>query len=330
MTTTPNDGPVTARTLEAVRELLGDRVIETPVHRWRSPELRERTAPGTDVHLKLEMLQFTGTFKVRGAFHVLLNQPADALRNGVTAISAGNHAVAVAYTARELGLSAKVVMLSHANPFRVERCRSHGAEVLFVDDAREGFELVDRIVAEEGRFFVHPFEGMLTSLGTATLGLEFCRQVPDLEAVVVPVGGGGLASGVALAVKTLRPDCAVYGVEPEGAPTLTRALAAGEPVTLEAMDTVADSLAAPFTGPTSFRLCKEHLDEVVLVPDERILAAQALAFRDLKLALEPAGATAMAALLGPLRERLAGRRVGLVVCGTNIDPLTFHRLLTGG
>jgi len=323
----PKAPPVTAEAVEDVRSALGDLVLETPVHRWQTSELEARVAAGTEVHLKLELLQHTGTFKVRGAFNVLRNQPPAALEHGITAISAGNHAIATAYCAWRLGLSAKVVMLSHANPFRVERCRSYGAELVLVDDAKQGFELVDQIVAEEGRFFVHPFEGLHTSMGTATLGLEFCQQVPGLDAVIVPIGGGGLASGVAAAVKAIAPDCAVYGVEPEGAPTMTRALAAGEPVTLDGMSTVADSLAAPFTGATSLALCARHIDEVLLLTDTQILEAQALAFRDLKLALEPAGAAATAGLLGPLRDRLAGQRVGVVVCGSNIDIGTLHEQL---
>jgi threonine dehydratase len=323
---------ITASAIETVHRRLGDRVLETPVHHWRSSDVSSRLAGGTEVFLKLEFLQYTGTFKVRGAFNVLLNQGPDAIQHGITAISAGNHAIAAAYVAQQLGLSAKVVMLRHANPFRVERCRSLGAELILVDDAKEGFALVDRLVQDEERFFVHPFEGIHTSLGTATLGFEFCRQVPDLDAVIVPIGGGGLASGVAAAVKALIPGCAVFGVEPEGAPTMTRALAAGKPVTLGAQDmnTVADSLAAPFTGPTSFELCRKHIDEVVLLTDAEILEAQALAFTDLKFALEPAGAAAAAGLLGPLRDRLEGKRVGVIVCGTNIDPETFHRQLTGG
>ena len=327
MTDVPQD-EFTPTRLAAIREALGELVLETPVHHWCSPDLAARIPQGTEVFLKLELLQYTGTFKARGAFNVLRNQEARALENGITAISAGNHAIATAHAAARLGLHAKVVMLSHANPFRVERCRSLGAELVLVDDASEGFALVERLVAEEGRFFVHPFEGLHTSLGTATLALEFCRQVEDLDAVVVPIGGGGLASGVAAAVKSLRPGCQVFGVEPEGAPTMTRAFEAGEPVTLDGLDTVADSLAAPFTGPLSLALCREYLDDLVLLTDEQILAAQDLAFRDLKLVLEPAGAAAMAGLFGPLRDRVAGRRVGVIVCGSNIDADTFYRQLT--
>lgn len=320
---------VTASAVKTIRERLGERVLETPVHHWRSPELSELLPTGTDVFLKLEFLQYTGTFKVRGAFNVLLSQGPDALQHGVTTISAGNHAIATAYAAQQLGLSAKVVMLKHANPFRVELCRSLGAELIPAEDAQEGFALVERLVQEESRFFVHPFDGIHTSMGTATLGYELCHQVHALDAVIVPIGGGGLASGVAAAVKAIAPECSVFGVEPEGAPTMTRALEAGKPVTLDARDlnTVADSLAAPFAGTTSFELCRAHLDDVVLLTDDEILSAQALAFRDLKFALEPAGAAATAGLLGPLRERLSGQRVGVVVCGTNIDGQTFYEQL---
>lgn len=314
---------ITAADVEQTRAALGDRVRTTPVHAWRCDALETALGRDTEVVLKLELLQVTGTFKVRGAFNVLRHLAPEQLAAGLTAVSAGNHAIAAAYTAREMGASVKVAMIRTANPFRVERCRAYGGEVVLVDDAGAGFALVERLVGEEGRTFVHPFEGLHTSLGTATLGLELCRQVEALDAVIVPIGGGGLASGVATAVKLFQPECAVYGVEPVGAPTMTRALAAGEPVTLDAMDTIADSLAAPFTGPVSFGLCRAHLDAVVLVDDEQLRAAQRLALAELKLVLEPAAAAATAALLGPLAERLAGRRVGVIVCGSNIDLATF-------
>ena len=309
--------------IEETRRGLGDLVIETPVHRWRGEEIAAAVGADTEVHLKLELFQYTGTFKPRGAFNVMRHLPDEALRRGVTAISAGNHAIAVAYCAQQRGVRAKVVMVKTANPFRVAKARGYGAEVILAEDAKLGFEMVHRFEAEEGLTFIHPFEGIHTSLGTATVGLELARQVPDLDAAIVPIGGGGLASGFATALKLAQPNCAVYGVEPEGAPTLTRALATGAPVTLDGMSTIADSLAAPFTGETTFALCQAHLDEVVLIDDAALRRAQALAFREMKLALEPAGAAATAALAGPLKDRLRGKRVGVLVCGTNIDVATF-------
>lgn len=309
--------------IEATRAGLGDLVIETPVHQWRGEEISAVAGADTQVFVKLELLQYTGTFKPRGAFNVMRHLPQAALERGVTAISAGNHAIAVAYCAQQRGVPAKVVMVKTANPSRIAKARGYGAEVILADDAKIGFDMVHRFEADEGLTFIHPFEGLYTSLGTATVGLELARQVPALDAAIVPVGGGGLASGFATALKLAQPNCAVYGVEPEGAPTLTRALAAGEPQTLDGMATIADSLAAPFTGATTFALCRAHLDEVVLIDDDALRRAQSLAFREMKLALEPAGAAATAALAGPLKKRLRGKRVGILVCGSNIDIATF-------
>jgi len=314
MVTTP-----TLAEIEVARRRLGDRVIETPVHRWRGDEIAMRMGADTDVYLKLELLQYTGTFKPRGALTVMLGLTDEQRGRGVTAVSAGNHAIAVAYAARMLGCNAKVVMPKSANPFRQARCRHYGAEIVLAGDIAEAFAIVQDIEAQEGRVFVHPFEGPLTALGTATVGLEFGRQADALDAVIVPVGGGGLCAGVATAIKLLQPHCQVFGVEPEGAATMQRSFASGKPESVERVETIADSLGAPYAMPYSYALCRAHTDEIVLVSDDELRAAMALMFADLKLAVEPAGAAAAAALVGPLRQRLRGRRVGLVVSGTNID-----------
>ncbi|MBI1778940.1 MAG: threonine/serine dehydratase [Proteobacteria bacterium] len=305
--------------IESTRAQLGSRVLETPIHSWRGREIAAVLGPDTDIVLKLELLQYTGTFKPRGALSVMLNLPADALARGVTAVSAGNHAIAVAYAAQALGTTAKVVMAKSANPYRVQCCRSYGAEVVLVDDVHQAFDTVKRIETEEGRSFVHPFEGPFTSRGTATVALEFCRQAGAMDAVIVAIGGGGLASGVATAVKLLQPDALVLGVEPEGSDVMHRSFAAGQPAKMDRSQTIADSLSPPFTTPLAYALCRRSIDELVKVSDDDIRRAMALMFRELKLAVEPAGAVATAALLGPLRERLRGKRVGLIVCGTNID-----------
>jgi threonine dehydratase len=317
----------TAERIAAARARLNDLIIETPVHHWRGPEIAAATGADTKVLLKLELFQYTGSFKARGALTNMLNLAPDALARGVTAVSAGNHAIAVAYAAETLGTSAKVVMMKTANPFRVERCRSYGAEVVLAEDVHSAFDTVRRIEKEEGRSFVHPYEGELTILGTATLGYEWCRQTPDLDAIIVPIGGGGLAAGIACAVKQLRPECQVFGVEPEGADSMHRSFAAGEPRPIERVATIADSLGAPFALPYSFGLCRRFLDALVMIDDDAMRRAMGLLFREMKLAVEPAGAAATAALCGPLRERLAGKRVGVIVCGSNIDIATFARHL---
>jgi threonine dehydratase len=252
----------------------------------------------------------------------------------VTAVSAGNHAIAVAYAARIMGTHAKVVMPRTASPVRVARCRAYGAEVMLAEDVHAAFALVRDIEREERRAFVHPFEGPRTALGTATLGLEWWEQAralgAPLDAVIVPIGGGGLAAGVAAAIKQLDPGCAVYGVEPVGADTMTRSLASGTPEGIDRVRTIADSLGAPHAAPYSFGLCRRFLDDVVLVDDEAMCRAMALLFGDMKLACEPAGAAATAALCGPLHPRLAGKRVGVIVCGSNIDAWTFHQCVARG
>ena len=309
--------------IRRARERLGDRIVTTPVRVWDDAVLAACVPAGTRVLLKEELFQKTGTFKPRGALTVMLGLSPDALARGVTAVSAGNHAMAVAYAAGVLGTTAKVVMPRSANPFRVARCRELGADIDLVDDVHAAFARVKQIEAEEGRAFVHPFEGPLTALGTATLGLELLEQAPDVEAVIVPIGGGGLCAGVAAAVKQASPRCLVFGVEPVGAPSMRRSFDAGSPQAIDRVRTIADSLGAPHAAPYSFELCRRYVDDVVLVDDDALRASMLLMFSSAKLAVEPAGAAAAAALLGPLRERLAGRRVALVVCGANIDAGTF-------
>ncbi|HUO87147.1 MAG TPA: pyridoxal-phosphate dependent enzyme, partial [Thermoanaerobaculia bacterium] len=229
----PSADPPTLAEIGAARERLGDRVRTTPVWRWRGREIAALVGDETEVHLKLELFQVTGTFKPRGALLNALALDPAALGRGLTAVSAGNHAIAVGYTARELGTSAKVVMPRSASPSRVAACRAYGAEVVLVDDVHQAFTEVERIRQEEGRAFIHPFEGRLTTIGTAGVGLEIDRQVGELDAVIVPIGGGGLAAGIANAIKEARPSCRVIGVEPVGADTMHRSFAAGSPQSIE-------------------------------------------------------------------------------------------------
>ena len=312
--------------IRAARERLGDLIVETPIWRWRGDEVERAT--GTQPILKLELFQRSGSFKPRGALCNMLGLSGEALRRGVTAVSAGNHAMAVGYAARALGTTAKVVMPRTASPARVEGARAYGAEVVLVDDVHAAFARVKQIEADEGRAFVHPFEGPLTALGTATLGLELCAQAGELDAVVVPIGGGGLCAGVAAAVKQLSPRTRIIGVEPAGADTMHRSFRSGKPEGIEAVRTIADSLGAPHAAPYSFSLCRRFVDELVLVDDDQLRAALRLLFRAAKLAVEPAGAASTAALCGPLREKLAGQRVALIVCGANIDAAAFASVLT--
>lgn len=308
--------------VDALRDRLGREIALTPIVRCAA--LEEAIGGGTQVFAKLEFLQRTGTFKARGALATLYELSPEQLAAGVTAVSAGNHAIATAFAAHALGTTAKVVMLRAANPSRVEACRAYGAEVVLADDVHQAFELAERIQEDEGRYFVHPFDGPAVALGTGTVGLEICEQCEDFDAVIVPVGGGGLLAGIANAVKRLKPACEVIGVEPEGADTMHRSLASGEPVEIDSVRTIADSLGAPFAMPYSFGICQMHVDRLAMVDDLQLRQAMGFLFRAMKIAVEPACAASTAALLGPLRESLAGKRIVLVMCGSNIDWATFE------
>ena len=326
MSTTQVEAP-TIDAIRANRARLGDLVVTTPIRLLVDDAVGAAVGTSTHVWLKEELFQRTGSFKPRGALSVMLDLDAAALERGVTGVSAGNHAVSLGYSARMLGTTATVVMPKTANPFRIQLCREFGAKVELVDNVHDAFDRVREIEAAEGRTFVHPYEGPKTALGTASIGLEFVEQVAaagaSLDAVVVAAGGGGLTGGVACAVKQLSPTTDVFVVEPEGADSLSRSFKAGSPQAIEAVRTIADSLGAPRCEPYSYALNRQFVDEIVLVDDDEIRDGMRLLFRSAKLAVEPAGAAALAGLMYPLRERLEGKSVGLVVCGANIDPETF-------
>lgn len=309
--------------IRALREQLTAETVVTPV--MRCAAIEQIIGGDTSVVAKLEFLQRTGTFKARGALATLYALTAAELKRGVTAVSAGNHAIAVAYAARAAGTTAKVVMISSANPSRIASCRSFGAEVVLADDVHEAFATAERIQQEEGRYFVHPFEGPSVALGTGTVGLEICEQVEAFDTLIVPIGGGGLIGGIANAVKQLRPDCQIIGVEPEGADSMHRSLAAGEPCSIDRVTTIADSLGAPFALPYSFELIRKNVDRLALVSDDELRGTMGFLFRAMRLAVEPACGASTAALLGPLRNELRGQRVVLVMCGSNIDWDTFEQ-----
>ena len=325
--TNPHFEPLTLDDIRAAHHLIEPYVIRTPAVPWPGEGIDELLAPGTRVSAKLELLQRTGSFKARGALVNVLSLTDAERSRGITAVSAGNHAIAAAWAAQRTGTSAKVCMINTANQRRRDLTARYGAEVVMAGSAAEAFAMADRLVAEEGRVMIHPFEGRRTALGTATCGLEFMEQVPDLDAVIVPIGGGGLIAGISAAVKLMNPRCQVFGVEPEGADSMTRSFRTGSPQSIEKIATIADSLGAPFALPYGYESARRNTDGIVTVTDEELRAAMRLTFLDAKLAVEPAGASALAALVGPLRHELAGQHVGLVVCGSNIDAATYTRLL---
>lgn len=309
--------------IRKLREQLGSQILRTPV--MRCARLEEHVGGQTRLLGKLEFLQHTGTFKARGALAVVSSLSPHQLAAGVTAVSAGNHAIATAFAAKMMGTTAKIVMISTANAARIGACKGYGAELVFTDDIHQAFAIADRIRQEEGRVFVHPFEGPEIAAGTGTVGLEICEQAGEFDALVVPIGGGGLLGGIANAVRQLRPGCEIIGVEPAGADSMRRSFEAGAPQSIEKVTTIADSLGAPFALPYSYALCRANVDRIAIVDDVQLRSAMGLLFRDMKIAVEPACAATTAALLGPLRGSLNGKKVVLLFCGSNIDWATFGR-----
>lgn len=315
-------------TIKAVAKSIAPHVLRTPTVRWPVP--LSGGGPDFELYVKLELMQQTGSFKARGAINSIMHliQAHESAKSfpGVTAFSAGNHAIATAFAAKALGVSAKVVMPRTANSFRVERCKAYGAQIVFGDTIGDLLAIVQRIQEEEGRFLVHPFEGIHTVEGTATVGLELCNDIADLDAVVVPIGGGGLIAGIAAAVRQLQPRCAVIGVEPEGASGMQQSLATGAPADSVNVNTIADSLGAPMHAPLTFSLIRQQVDEVISVSDDDMRVAMRQLFTDMKLAVEPACAATLAALNTVLASQFRGKRVAIIACGSNIDQATYSAI----
>ena len=313
-------------TIEAARARLADAIHETPCA--FSQTLSELT--GTRCFAKLENLHVTGSFKERGAANLLLQlEPAERAR-GVVAASAGNHGLAVAYHARRLGIAAAIVMPEWAPLIKVTSARRYEAEViLHGGNFDEAYARACEIAAARDLVFVHPFDDPRVIAGQGTVGLELLDQLPDIDAVLVPVGGGGLIAGVALAIKARRPQVRVIGVQAAAIAGMRAALEAGRRVTLPAAATIADGIAVRQVGERTLAIAARQVDEIVTVSEEELANAVLLLLEIEKTVVEGAGAAALAALINrPLG--LAGARVVMVLSGGNIDVTMLSRIIERG
>jgi threonine dehydratase len=283
---------------------------------------------GTELYLKLDNFQRTGSFKARSALTLVASLGAERLRNGLVTMSAGNHAAAVAYAAACFGTTAIVVVPRSANPRKIAVCREYGAEVVLVDSVHAAPAMVESISERDGRVFIPPWGEPSLVLGTASIAVELIEQVPVLDAFVVAIGGGSVCAGVGPLLKKVWPHCEILAAEPDGAPTMMRSFVSGKPECIERIDTIADGLAPPFACGYFLTLCQSCVDQLSPMSDANIIAGMRFLFEQAKLAIEPAGAGAMGGALGPFRERIAGRRVGVMVSGSNIDLETFARLMS--
>lgn len=312
--------------IKFARKKIARFIVETPLLSFPS-EFLPKELGDAEVFCKVELLQKTGSFKPRAALLSIMNIPDGAGEHGVVAASRGNHAIAVSYAANVLGVSAKVVMPRTASKFRQELCRFYGAEVLIAENINDVFSTVEKIQRQELRTVIHPYEGELVALGTSTIGLELHQQLNDMDAVVIPIGGGGLCGGIALALKQLQSPCKIYGVEPENANGMAQSFAARKPLRVDSTSSIADSLCIPHILPYSFDLCYRFVDEIVTVSDNDLRDAMRQYFYRCKLAVEPAGAASLAALYGPLKSHLRDKKIALIISGSNIDSSYYCDLL---
>jgi threonine dehydratase len=316
----------------AARELIASRVHRTPLLSSATAARFIASAGGPRIadarlYLKAEHLQKTGSFKARGMTNRIASLDANQRARGAITMSAGNAGQSYAWAAREAGVPMTVVMAVGANPTKVAACRGYGAEVVLEGaHVGEAFQALERIRDERQLTFVHPFEDRAVIAGHGSVGLELLEDLPEVDVVVVGVGGGGLISGIAAALKEQQPGVRVYGVEPVDAAAMSLAFEAGQPVTIQPK-TVADGLAAPFAGALTLAMCRRYLDGLVLLDDPTILAGVRFAIERMKQVLEPAGAAALAAVLFGRIPIVDGERVAVVASGGNVDVGRLGELL---
>jgi threonine dehydratase len=314
---------VTLRSVQAAAELIGPYVVRTPT----LPVGRLAELLGLPVYAKFEMLQHTGAFKARGAFNRMLHLSDAERAAGVVAVSGGNHGLAVAYAARELNITATVIMPSTTAAASVSRARADGAHVVVTDTIAQAFHQALQEVAA-GKAMIHPFDDPAVIAGQGTLGLELHADAPGITDVVASIGGGGMITGVATALKALNPDIRIWGVETVGADAMTRSLAARQPVTLDTITSIATTLGAPTVSPQTLAAVQSLVEEVVLVSNADAVRGIELFAAVSKVVTEPAAACTWPAALA-IRDRLpADAKVALILCGGNagLDDIARWRL----
>ena len=318
-------GPTLDEIIAAKAELQGD-LIETPILPLTSARWDGLLPEGADVTVKLELFQQAGSFKARGALLGIRRLDAAQRAAGVVAASGGNHALAVSWAAKAAGVDALIAMPKATDPARIAGCETLGATVTLHDDMAAAFAAMNA-AAEAGRTLMHPFEADHMILGSATCGYEYATQAPRTDVFIIPIGGGGMISGMACAIKQMNPDATVIGVEPYGADSMSQSFAAGVPVTLDRVATIADSLGAPLAMPLTYSVARAYVDRIVKIEDHDMLAGMDHYQNVLRITAEPACAASLAAITGPLKAELAGRQIGIIACGSNISLARYAELM---
>jgi len=315
------------KAMQESRNFLVGKIVNTPMLELSSTKIKNFMPKNADVRMKLELFQHTGSFKSRGALLAVNKLSTKQKEIGVVAVSAGNHALAVSWAANCANVHAKVVMLEKSDPIRIQGCRNFGAEVILCSDVGEAFSTMEGIAKSEGRAILQPFDSKEMILGSASCGLEIIENFPELEVAIIPVGGGGLISGIAAAIKQSKPSTIIYGVEPEGADSMYRSFQSQKALKLETVDTIADSLGAPMAMSYSFGVAQNFVDAIVRVRDEELVSAMKLMRDNLNFMVEPACAASLAGLLGPLKEMVGEKAISIIACGSNISYERYQKLV---
>lgn len=279
-----------------------------------------------NISLKLEFLQYGGCFKTRGAINNIINLNKNERKKGVVAVSAGNHAIAVAYASKIQNVNSKVIMFKKSNKYRINKALLYNSKVIIANSPLDAFNKLEEISSKESRTIIHPFDSYNTIQGSGTLGYEISTQLKSIDNIIISVGGGGLIGGVGSIIKQKFPKCKIIGVEPKGACGITQSLEKGYPLKSVKVNTIADSLGPPFHLDKSFNVCKNVIDEMILVSDFEMKKAMKFMFDKYRFVLEPAGVAGIAALLGPLKKKLKNQKTLVLLCGANIDSHSWLNL----
>ena len=313
--------------IDRAREVLQGKIVNTPTLQLNEDDLREILPYNSEVSIKLELFQQTGSFKARGVAIGLETLEKDKKAQGIVTVTGGNHGIATAWGASQYGISAKIIMPKTADPFRIDKCKNLGAEVILAENVDDAFRRLDEIEKEENRFVLHPFNQENMIIGSATCCAEILDQMGDIDILIIPIGGGGLIGGMAHYLDQINSSVELLGVEPVGADSFTKSLEKKSAVRIDKVDTIADSLGAPMAMEFSFNIAKKRVSQVEKVTDDEIRNAM-ITMRDrLGFIVEPACATSLAGLQERYKKKCEGKKVGIIACGSNISFDRYNEIL---
>ena len=313
--------------IDRAREVLQGKIVNTPTLELNEDDLREILPDNSEVSIKLELFQQTGSFKARGVAIGLETLEKDKKAQGIVTVTGGNHGIATAWGASQYGISAKIIMPKTADPFRIDKCKNLGAEVILAENVDDAFRRLDEIEKEENRFVLHPFNQENMIIGSATCCAEIIDQMGDIDILIIPIGGGGLIGGMAHYLDQINSSVELLGVEPVGADSFTKSLEKKSAVRINKVDTIADSLGAPMAMEFSFNIAKKRVSQVEKVTDDEIRNAM-ITMRDrLGFIVEPACATSLAGLQERYKKKCEGKKVGIIACGSNISFDRYNEIL---